>query len=366
MARKFITRRQFNKLLTASLLSGSPLVRARIPANQGNPAAKQLPAHIQAAAIQMVPKLADVQWNMNQAEQLLRKAQKMGAQWIILPEMFTSAVAFHPDMLKAIQAFDGAPLKMLKQVSRQGNVVIGGSFLARHDQQVLNSFVLVFPDGTICRHNKDIPTYWENCYYKDGDDDGVLPTPIGPVGSVLCWEFIRSQTARRLFNKVNLVVGGSCWWTLPDSADADSPLRADNLKMLQEAAPRMAKMLGVPVIHGSHAGGFNAFFSPELPDVEYNSTYLGEAMIVDVQGNVLARRAQKNGEGVVLAELAMVDKAVPTETIPASFWTPKEMPEDWKSSWERWRDKGADYYTEVTEQYLKTGNIPEYTPEYLR
>lgn len=366
MARARITRRQFNKLLASGLLLSTPF--AKIQATTGNAGtnAERLPAQIPAAAIQMKPKLADVQWNMNQAEQLVRQALKQGAQWVILPEMFTSAVAFHPDMHKAIQAFDGAPLAMLRSLAREGNAVIGGSYLARRGGQVFNTFVLAFPDGHIVYHDKDVPTYWENCYYKGGKDDGVLATPLGPVGAVLCWEFIRSQTAKRLFNKVNLVVGGSCWWTLPDDADADSPRRADNLKMLQQAAPHMAKILGVPVIHGSHTGEFHGFFSPELPDVAYNSRYLGEAMIVDARGKVLAHRPRHSGEGVVFAQLAMVNQPAPTQAIPDRFWIPEEMPADWKASWQRWRVKGADYYKRVTREYLKTGNIPEYIPEYLR
>ncbi|MBT8428917.1 MAG: carbon-nitrogen hydrolase family protein, partial [Gammaproteobacteria bacterium] len=55
----------------------------------------------------MAPKLGDAQANMEQAERLIREAQKMGAQWIMLPEMFTTAAAFHPDMLTAIQPVDG-------------------------------------------------------------------------------------------------------------------------------------------------------------------------------------------------------------------------------------------------------------------
>jgi len=366
MTRKTINRRQFNTWLASGLLLSAPSARTEGATGKDNPASKNPPAQIQAAAIQMVPRLADVKWNMNQAEQLIRKAQKMGAQWIILPEMFTSAAAFHPDMHLAIQPLDGAPFKMLKQLSRELKVVVGGSFLAEREQQVFNTFVLAFPDGTVVYHDKDAPTYWENCYYKGGNDDGVLSTPIGPVGSMLCWEIIRSRTSKRLFNKVKMVVSGSCWWTLPDDADADSPRRADNLKMLQQAAPRVAKMLGVPVIHGSHAGNFQGFFSPELPDVEYNSEFLGEAMIVDAGGKVLARRAKSSGEGVVLARVDLVDNPVPSQLIPDSFWIPQEMPEDWKSSWERWHGKGGDYYKRVTEEYLKTGIVPEYTPEYLR
>jgi hypothetical protein len=89
-------------------------------------------------------------------------------------------------------------------------------------------------------------------------------------------------------------------------------------------------------------------------------------MIVNAQGKTLARRAKADSEGVVVATVDTVNTPTPSQSIPDSFWIPKEMPEDWKSSFKRWRHKGADYYKLVTEHYLKTGEIPEYTPEYLR
>lgn len=366
MARRLISRRQIVKGLAAALLVGSSRSHARTATSHGGPAINDPPVKLKVAAIQMSPKLADIESNLNQAEQLVREALRKRAQWVILPEMFTSAAAFHPDMLKTIQPVDGAPLQLLKRLAREGNAVIGGSFLAWHDKHVFNTFVLVFPDGTVAQHNKDFPTYWENCYYKKGNDDGVLTTPIGSVGSVLCWEFVRSNTARRLLKKVRMVVGGSCWWTLPDDAEANSPRRATNLKMLQQAPVRMAQMLGVPVVHGSHAGKFEGFFSPDLADVPYHSAYLGEAMIVDAKGQVLARRAQGEREGVVVAEVLLHGKPVPSESIPENFWIPAEMPNDWKEAWERWFDTGADYYEMVTARYLESGVISEYTPKYRR
>jgi len=361
-----MSRRQVLKFIAATLLAGGSRSYAQAAMSKSGLIAETKPDKLKVAAIQMSPKLADAESNLNQAEQLIREAIRKGAQWIILPEMFTSAAAFHVDMLKAIQPIDGKPFQMMKRLAREGNAYIGGSFLAKHNTGVFNTFVLVSPDGAVAQHNKDFPTYWENCFYKKGYDDGVLTTPIGPVGSVLCWEFIRSNTAKRLSNKVKMVVGGSCWWTLPDAADADSPHRIANLAMLQQAPVRMAKMLGVPVVHGSHAGKFEGFFSPDLADVPYNSAYLGEAMIVDANGQVLARRAGSEGEGVVTAEVQLHNKPMPSETIPKSFWTPEEMPQEWKESWKRWFDSGSDYYDMVTSHYLETGVINEYTPKYMR
>jgi len=346
MAGATITRRQFSIMLAAGLmLNGKRAV------------AKPAPTRINAAAIQMVAKLGDASSNLEQAERLVRQAIRQGADWIVLPEMFTSAVAFHNDVLKAIQPVDGAPLQMMKKLSREGNAVIGGSFLARDENDIYNAFFLVFPDGTVTRHNKDLPTYWENCYYKDGKDDGVMATPVGPVGSVLCWEFIRSQTPRRLLNKVNLVVGGSCWWTLPDDADPASTRWSGNLEMLKQAPPNMARMLGVPVIHGSHAGRFNGFFSPDLPNTAYNSSYLGEAMVVDAQGKVLANRSQQKGAGIVAAAIEIPGKPLPSMTIPETFWMPDQMPQEWKESFDRWLKNGKEYYATVTIPYIKTGKL---------
>jgi predicted amidohydrolase len=163
---------------------------------------------------------------------------------------------------------------------------------------VNNSFLLFLPDGSRYRHDKDQPTYWEACYYQDGGDDGVLHTPAGDIGVALCWEMIRSRTVRRLRERIQLLLAGSTWWTLPDQADADHPYRKANLGMLQQAPPRLARLLDVPVIHASHAGPFAGYDSPELPDVDYQSVYLGETMICDARGNVLARRSLQKGAGV--------------------------------------------------------------------
>jgi len=352
-----MTRRQFNQLLIGGLaLAGLPMAALAVP---------KPPLRLRVAAIQMMPKLGDISANLQQAEMLVRQAISRGAQWVILPEMFTSGMAFHPDMLNAIRPLDGEPAQLLQRLAREGQAIIGGSFLASREGRVFNTFLLVHPDGTTTRHDKDHPTYWEACYYEGGKDGGVLDSPIGPVGSVLCWESIRSQTARRLAGRISLVVGGSTWWTLPDDAAPDSPLRADNLKMLKSSPPRLARMLGVPVVHASHAGPFHGFYSPELPDVPYDSTYLGETMIVDARGRVLTRLAQAEGAGVALAEIELPDKSAAIDPIPVDFWIPPEMPEPWKASWQRWLKSGAHYYREVTLPYLQTGVIKEYSPEYL-
>ena len=360
-----MTRRQFTSWLAASAMLAGHRYASSADAATTATGSQYSPLTLRVAAIQMAPILGDADANMRQAESLVRRAVQLGAQWIVLPEFFTSAAAFHPDLLKAIHPLDGAPSKLLQRLASASNVVVGGSFLAKRGQDVYNTFVLAFPDGSMVQHDKDLPTYWENCYYVGGQDDGVLNTPAGPVGAALCWEFIRARTARRLTGKVRMVLGGSTWWTLPDDVDPASPLWALNLKMMREAIPRMARMLGVPVVHAAHVGRFEGYFNPDIPDVPYNSSYLGEAMIVNAEGKVLGRRAKEEGAGVVVAEVTLPSTPLSREPIPDRFWIPEEMPQPWHESWQRWFAKGGHYYKAVTQPYIRTGVINDYLPDFL-
>ena len=171
-------------------------------------------ANIRVAAIQMRGKVGAVADNLSHAESLVREAFRRGAEWVILPEFFTSPAAFTPSMLSAWLPLEGPALELLRKLAREHDGVVGGSFLAKSGKDCFNSFLLVFPDGRYYRHDKDLPTMWENSYYIGGSDDGVLVTPAGPVSVALCWELIRTQTARRLLDKVIFVVagraGGTC------------------------------------------------------------------------------------------------------------------------------------------------------------
>lgn len=306
---------------------------------------------IRVAAIQMTAELANVETNLAKAERLVRDACHRKAQWVILPEFFASGMAFHPEMANVVQAADGAPAQLLRRLARQGNAVVGGSFLAWRAGNVYNTFVLALPDGRTLRHDKDHPTFWENCYYIGGGDDGVLSTPHGNVGAALCWEFIRSKTAARLKGKVNMVVGGTCWWTARDSDPPDHPYRTRGLEMLKAAPSTLARMLGVPVIQASHAGKFEGRSWPGEP-VPYPSHYLGETQIVDGRGEVLARMSWQEGEGVITASVPWGPSAGEQLPIPDRFWVP-EFSERLNRQWHDALKNGHEYYLSTSLPYVQ-------------
>jgi len=304
------------------------------------------------AAVQMKAELGNVETNLKSAERLATLAFREGAEWVILPEFFTSAVAFHPKMLDVALPIDGKATQLLKDLAVEHNGVVGGSFISLCGTDSYNTWVLAFPDGSTYFHDKDQPTMWENCYYIGGNDDGVLETSAGRVGVAMCWEFVRTRTARRMLNRVDLVVGGSCWWTLPEKRIPGFPQKIHdrNLEIMIETPGRFARMLGVPVVHAAHAGEFKADM-PLMPGFPYKSYYLGETQIVDAAGRILARMKREDGEGFITAEIDLTKKQ-PSEPIPNRFWI-SDLPLPIKLVWHYQNMHGKRYYRKNTKPHLK-------------
>ncbi len=276
------------------------------------------------AAVQMVPVIADVDANLAAAERLVDEAAAGGAEWVILPEFFTTGATFDERLADASLPPDGAATDVLIGTARRHGITVGGSFLCRDgDGHVRNAFLLASPEGRILgRHDKDLPTMWENSFYVGGSDDGIIAAGDLTVGAAVCWEYMRTQTARRLRGKVDLVVGGSNWWSIPAWAPRAvfSRLEARNAALATSVAERFAAHVGAPVIHAAHAGPIECPM-PWVPGLKYSGHLEGGAVIADAYGQVLARRQCLEGAGVAIAELEIpAARTPPTAEIPDRFW----------------------------------------------
>jgi predicted amidohydrolase len=242
---------------------------------------------------------------------------------IALPEFFSTGIGFVPELIERALPPDGAATELLLRVAERHGAFVGGSFLCLDaDGEVRNAYLLATPGGEIAgRHDKDLPTMWENCFYVGGGDDGVIETDAGfTAGAAVCWEFMRTQTVRRLRGRVDLVVGGSGWWSVPEHwgpRPLTRRLEADNAATARTAIEAFAPLVGAPVVHGAHAGKLDCA-SPTLP-LRYRGHFEGGATVVDSDGTVLARRGYDEGEGMVTADVHSRHRS-PTAEPPDSFW----------------------------------------------
>jgi predicted amidohydrolase len=273
------------------------------------------------AAVQLEVALADVPANLAACESLARDAVRAGAELVVLPEFFTTGAAFLPALAAASLAPDGAATELLERVAREEGVQVGGSFLCRDaDGEVRNAFFLAGPDGLLGRHDKDLPTMWENALYIGGTDDGVIDAGELTVGAAVCWEFMRSATARRLRGRVDLVIGGSNWWSIPPWRPLAYTRRAEqaNAALASRAPQQFGRYVGAPVVHAAMTGAFSCPW-PEFPAVTYRGHFQGGAQISDADGRVLARREATEGSGFAIADVD-ARRTQPTDAVPDSFW----------------------------------------------
>jgi predicted amidohydrolase len=269
------------------------------------------------AAIQLQSVTGDIDANLAACEKLSEMAAREGAEWIILPEFFTTGVGFLPELAERSLPPDGAATELLLSLARRHGVVAGGSFLCRDDDgHVRNAFFLATPEGIAGRHNKDIPTMWENCFYVGGTDDGLIEMGDVSVGVALCLEYNRTQTVERLRGKVDIVVGGSCVWSAPKGMPFRRYLQASIERYMNWAQP-FARLVGCPVVEATHCGHLRCRM-PLLP-VPYDTNLCGGAVICDAAGNILARRDASEGAGVVVADVE-VGRVKAVEARPTRFW----------------------------------------------
>jgi predicted amidohydrolase len=281
---------------------------------------------VRAAAVQLEARVADIDFNLAACERLADCAGSGGAELIVLPEFFSTGIGFVPELIERALPPDGAATALLRDLARRHGAWVGGSFLCRDpDGDIRNAFLIAAPGGEIAgRHDKDLPTMWENSFYVGGEDDGVIEAAEGlTLGVGLCWELMRSQTVRRLRGRIDLAVGGSGWWSIPEGlgpAAITRRLEAANARAAWTAVEAFSGYVGAPFVHAAHAGLLECE-SPSLP-TRYRGHFEGGTAIVDGDGTVLARRDWREGEGLAVAEVTPGRRGARAEP-PDRFWLHK-------------------------------------------
>ncbi len=336
----------------------------------------------QVAAIQFTPKIGDIGANLTRVDALVKEALNKGAQWVVLPEFFSTGTALHPALFAAHEAVDGRASKLLRDLAALGHAYVGGTFLAQSAGDVFNTFALACPDGTLLTHDKDFPTQvFESAYYAGGEDaayrdalvkDGAHTSPevsaprVGNttegvwehagwgIGASLCWEMVRNRTAKRLQGKVDIVLASSGWWTTdPDQVWPGLPPSAsrsnwtEHQALIKSAPQHLARMVGAPVVHANFVGN-NPGYAGLSMDKEAQGRYLGNSQIIDAQGNVLASLGAEQG---TLHATLKLGRIKPTEPVTDDFWH-SDVSATMRRRWANSGAQGRDYYIKETRKRL--------------
>lgn len=274
-------------------------------------------------AVQLAVGLDDLDANLRHIEDIVTQAaREHSPDMVFLPEASAMPNVYHRVMRSVARPVDGAPFQLYRRLARELGCMVGGGFVAIRGKDTRNTYCLAEPDGTVHLHDKDQPSMWENNYYSAGTDDGIAQTTVGPIGLACGFEWTRSRTAARLRGNVQLMAGGMCFPSFPKWAVTRPYFwNRDHQAMLRfarETPPRMARVVGVPVVQPSHVGDI-VMETPLMPGVGWPTILLGETHITDAAGTTLGHMAYEDGEGYICADVEL-GEPMPRDPVPPSFW----------------------------------------------
>jgi N-carbamoylputrescine amidase len=150
----------------------------------------------------------DVDANLDQAEAMVRKAAKEGAEIILLQELFATVYFCpeqHPKYFDYAHPVEGHPfLGRFADLAKELGVVLPISFFEQATNSYFNSVMMIDADGRqqgVYRktHIPQGPGYEEKFYFSPGDlGFKVWDTAFGRIGVGICWDQWFPETARSM------------------------------------------------------------------------------------------------------------------------------------------------------------------------
>jgi nitrilase len=164
---------------------------------------------VHSAVIQDSPVVFDREATIEKTGSLVRRATEQGAELVVMPEGFVSAYPVGLDFGARVglrqpkgrddfrryyeSAMDvpGPACDALGKVAREAGVFLVIGVIEREGGTLYCTVLFFSPDGRMMgKHRKLMPTAMERLIWGFGDGStlSVFDTPLGKIGSVICWE----------------------------------------------------------------------------------------------------------------------------------------------------------------------------------
>ena len=156
------------------------------------------------AAVQATPVFLDAGATAAKAAGLVKEAAHHGAELIVFPESFIPA---YPDWVWRTPAWSdsefvkrfyansvsvpGPIVDVIAEAAAEASAYVVMGVTEIEGGTLYNTLIYLGPDGRLLqRHRKLMPTGGERTVWGmgDGSELGVVSTPFGVIGGLLCWE----------------------------------------------------------------------------------------------------------------------------------------------------------------------------------
>ena len=162
-----------------------------------------------AAVVQDSPVVFNLEKTIEKVEDLTQKAANKNAELVVFPEAFISAYPKGLDFGARIGMrskegremfakyynsaldFESIYYKKLCHIAKKNKIIISIGVIEKDNGTLYCTVLMISKKGEfIGKHRKVMPTAMERLVwgYGDGSTLPVIDTPIGKIGSVICWE----------------------------------------------------------------------------------------------------------------------------------------------------------------------------------
>ena len=177
------------------------------------------------AAVQAAPVYLDLAASLAKAETLIAQAAAQGARLVVFPETWLPGYPAWLDSCRDVNRWDSPAVKQVYRRLVENSVLVPGPVTAAlgaaarahgivlnisvHERvaagpgrgTLYNTMLTFGPDGALLlAHRKLMPTYTERLIWGQGDGQSLraVPTPLGRIGGLICWEHWMPLARQRL------------------------------------------------------------------------------------------------------------------------------------------------------------------------
>lgn len=163
------------------------------------------------ASVQMEVSPAQTDLRLYRADQIIQDAVQLGAELVVLPELFNTGYTYSDENFQRAETADGATINWMKRTARRMGVHLAGSLLLLEDDEIYNAMFLVSPDGHTWRYDKSYPWGWERGYFRENRYKGtgravIARTTLGDLGMLVCWDIAHPDLWQAYAGQVDMVV----------------------------------------------------------------------------------------------------------------------------------------------------------------
>ena len=272
---------------------------------------------------------SNVDENLTKHKEAIRKAAGMGAQVIVLQELFKSLYFCDVEDYKNFElgeAIPGPTTDELAPLAKELGVVIVASLFEKRAQGLYhNTTAVLDADGSYLgkyrkMHIPDDPGYYEKFYFTPGDlGYKVFDTKFGRIGVLICWDQWYPEAARltSLMGADMLVYPTAIGWALAQ----DESTNAEQYYAWQTIQRGHAVANGIHVISVNRTGQ------------EGEMQFWGGSFVANPMGRVLYQ-APHLEEDITVLEIDM------------------EKSEYYRTHWPFLRDRRIDSYSDITKRFI--------------